>query len=288
MNLFVKKMAGLDSPHGSDKALINMKSLGTVSALYIYPLKSAQGMPTASLDITEKGPRWDREWMLIDKNNSFVSQRNFPMMSQVQTQVTSDHLICSSPGIDSLYIDLKAYGNETTEAKLFGKPVQTHLIDKNSDQWFSDYLKTEVRLVRAPKPISRTTSGRNGPITPVQFADGYPLLLTNTATLDELNKRLDQPVSMQRFRPNIVVDHVPADQEDQWTQLKIGTAGFDSVKACTRCVVINIDPKSGKKTEDVNKALKSYRTKDGSVIFGTNLSHTQTGSLSIGDSIYAG
>ncbi len=257
-----------------------------VKSLYIYPLKSAQGLAVDTLNIDAAGPQYDREWMVVKKSNrSFVSQRTHPIMSQLSTDLKNQNLIVKTPGFEDLAIPLDRRSPTRLEVSLFGKTVLAEKVGAIYDQWLSDFLKTEVLLVRTPEDNQRTTSGRNGPKTSIRFPDGYPFLLTNNATLDDLNSRLSQSVSMARFRPNIVIENDQADSEDHWDRFSIGTVDFLAVKACTRCAVIDVDPQTGKRSPTVSTALKKYRTDDGAILFGMNLSHTSTGTLSVGDRV---
>ncbi len=254
-----------------------------VKSLTVYPLKSAAGIAINEMPIVSSGPQHDREWMVVDGNNNFVSQRTHPKMGQIQTQLTKDHLILNVPGMSALKIP-KIHGNPETETvKIFGKETLANTVGETFDQWLSDYLGAKVRLVRSPSKPSRETSGNHGPKTEVLFPDGYPFLLTNDATLTELNKKLAKTILMNRFRPNIVIEGAPADAEDSWSSFMINGVPFLSVKACSRCSIINLDQETGTKNSDVTKTLKTYRTKDGHVVFGRNLSHQAEGVIRVGD-----
>lgn len=259
--------------------------MAKVSSLFIYPLKSAQGIAQKSLEVINSGPRRDREWMLVDSNGNFVSQRVQPRMSQIHTQLSSDSLVVSAQGFPHLQIPFADWGQNNLEVKLFGKSTQGVWLGSSYDQWFSDYLGGSFRLIRSPQQQSRETSGNHGPKTEILFADGYPFLLTNAATLAELNAKMESPISMARFRPNIVIEGCSANEEQNWKKIKIGNVEFLSVKPCTRCVVINIDPTTGNKSNTVTKTLAGYRTREGQVIFGENLSHLKNGTIQVGDNV---
>lgn len=237
------------------------------------------------MTIGPKGPQYDREWMLIDKNNNFITQRVHPEMGQIGVELLSDKLVFTAKNQNPLKVPLNLYEGSNIEIKIFGKSNQGIHLGAEYDKWFSQYLNKEVRLVRSPKEETRFTSGRNGPVTPIKFPDGYPLLLTNEATLDELNAKLESPVTMDRFRANIVVTGAGANEEDSWESFNINGIPFLSVKACTRCVVIQLDQETGEKRKDVSDTLSSYRTKDGQIIFGCNLTHQGQGQISIGQSL---
>ncbi len=254
-----------------------------IKALTIYPLKSAKGVSLQEIQIDSAGPIWDREWMLVRKQTkAFVSQRTHPQMCQLRCQLEEGFLKVQWPGKEDIEIPLTAPSGEAVEATLFNKTVGSVSIGKSFDLWFSEALQTEVMLVRVPKNNQRTTSGRNGPSTSLRFADGYPFLLTSDSTLKHLNSRLPAPVPMARFRPNIEIEDAPTDQEDQWSSFSINGVNFLAVKACSRCAIIDVDPATGEKSKTVSRELKKYRQKDGSLLFGINLSHTNCGRIHVG------
>jgi uncharacterized protein YcbX len=119
----------------------------------------------------------------------------------------------------------------------------------------------------------------------VSFADGFPLLLISQASLDDLNARLDQPVPMNRFRPNLVVSGCEAFDEDRWQRIRIGTLEFDVAKPCSRCVMPSIDQATAQRDPQINRVLASYRRRDGQVYFGQNLLYPEYGSLAVGDTL---
>lgn len=256
----------------------------SVKQLFIYPLKSAKGISLEKLDITETGPLFDREWMLVNKNGRFLSQRTHPQLGQFATQINDQHLVISYAN-EQIEIPLIRQSAQQQEVQIFGKSATGEKQGLEFDQWFSQHLNEEVTLVRSLQQPNRTTSGNHGPITPIHFADGYPLLMTNEATLDDLNQRLEQPISMNRFRPNIVIQGCPSDTEDTFNEIEIGNLSFLAVKACTRCQIIDLDQESATRKGDIHKALKTYRTNGKQVIFGQNLTHIKTGTVQVGDSI---
>jgi hypothetical protein len=120
----------------------------------------------------------------------------------------------------------------------------------------------------------------------VSFADAFPLLLVSAAALDELNGRLTQPVSLDRFRPNLVVEGCDAHAEDGWKRLRIGAVELDVAKPCARCAVPALDQLTGEKHPELLRALASYRrAEDRQVYFGQNLLYRGGGSLSVGDAV---
>lgn len=257
-----------------------------IKTLSIYPLKSAKGIERPKIQIDEHGPRYDREWMLVKKGSkNFVSQRTHPELSQVSTLLTEDALVVSHAKQQCLSIPLERTHHLIQNVKIFSKENEAEIVGDYYDQWFSELLKTPVQLVRSLEKSQRQTSAKYGAQSFLRFADGFPLLLTNVATLDELNSRLPSPITMNRFRPNIVIDGIHPNIEDSWKKLKINGVEFNVAKSCTRCSIIDIDPQNGSRSKQVSSTLKDYRTKEGQIIFGINLNHLEVGEISVDDQI---
>ena len=258
-------------------------SLPRIHSLFIYPLKGAKPIELQTMEIGETGPRWDREWMLIDKKNDFLSQRKKTKLCLVEQQFTGGNLVLSAPDMQDLAIPLDEHPTSELEVTLFGKKIRGMHVDKNYDEWFSDYFKDDIRLIRSPQSNRRLISKNHfKKDQTIHFADGYPFLLTSLSTLDDLNSRLQEPVTMDRFRANIVIEGAPANEEDQWSSYSIGGIEFLSVKACSRCVVVTVDQESGRKGHEPLKTLAGYRMKDGNILFGQNLVHLSQGQISVG------
>mgnify|MGYP001828911861 CR=1 FL=1 len=116
----------------------------------------------------------------------------------------------------------------------------------------------------------------------VGFADGFPFLLISQASLDDLNRRLAQPVAMLRFRPNLVVAGCEAFAEDGWRRIRVGELEFRVAKPCSRCIIPTIDPSTGQRGVEPLRTLNSYRRRGNKVYFGQNLVHESAGRLAVG------
>ena len=198
----------------------------TLSALYVYPVKSCRGIALTTAQLDDWGLQFDRNWMVVNAAGRFLSQRELPQMAQIETAMSADSLHLNAPGAPPLQLPLAAQHGETLSVQIWRD--QTQAIDQGEAAavWFSQVLGQSVRLVRIGTGYSR-------PVTPVQpaaaevsFADGYPLLLISEASLADLNARLPQPLPMDRFRPNFVVSGCNAYDEDRWAQIQIGDIGL--------------------------------------------------------------
>lgn len=265
----------------------------TISALYTYPVKSCGGVRHDTAELGPRGLLLDRQWMVIDTANRFVTQREYPAMSLVQTSLSDDTLTLTAPGMSALAVPIAEQDGPQREVVVWKDTVRA--IDAGDDAagWFSEVLHTEVRLVRMPDDYQRLTSTKytNEPGT-LSFADGYPLLFISEGSLVDLNQRLTErgkaPMLMNRFRPNIVFAGCDPYAEDTWQQITIAGIRFDVVKPCARCAITTVDQALGS-IPDVKEplaTLAAYRKgANGGVMFGQNALHRSCGTLKIGDTV---
>lgn len=259
-----------------------------LAALNVYPIKSCAGI---SLDVAELGPRGivhDRSFMLVNRKGKFITQREQPRMALIHPAINHDGtLTVQAPGMPSLTIsgDHDGPRYEVTVWKYTGIAVDQ---GEELAEWFSTFLGIACRLVMFPDDVVRKVNPKYArhEQDQVGFADGYPCLLISEASLADLNTRLEQPLPMNRFRPNIVVSNTEPNAEDTWRTIRIGEVTFDIVKSCARCVITTTDQNTAERGKDPLKTLATYRlaTTNG-VMFGQNLIHTQTGFIRLGDSV---
>ncbi|RKP45057.1 MOSC domain-containing protein [Pararobbsia silviterrae] len=227
----------------------------TLTGLHSYPIKSCAGLALERARLTPWGLEWDRHWMVVDVNDGFVSQRTYPDMARIVPTFEGDCLVVRSDGMPALELPLKP-PTRTPSRQVSVWDDSMVAIDEGdrAAQWFSQRLDSTLRLVRFDPSVSRAVSkkwtGEHDAVT--QFADGFPILVTGEASLDELNGRLlakgATPIPMSRFRPNIVVSGLDAYDEDFIETLTI--AGSPSVvlrlsKPCARCPITTIDQTDG-------------------------------------------
>ena len=159
-------------------------------------------------------------------------------------------------------------------------------MSNEANGWFSDNLQENVRLVKMEAKDIRFKKLVKGPEkVKVSFADGYPYLILGTASLEKLNEKISEPVKMNRFRPNIVLETRNAHEEDDWESIEIGGASFMVIKACARCPVVTVDQSSGEKSKEPLKTLATYRRKDNMVYFGANAISLDNTVINIGDKV---
>jgi len=254
-----------------------------VKELYIYPVKSLAGISVQSANAEEMGFENDRRWMLIDDENQFVTQREHPNLSQFYPKISDGKMEISHQDATHEFsisenlgtpIFLKVWDDET-------KVVE---VSEATSKWFSEALGFTCKLVKIlGKGDRKHTSTRLNQTLNVSLADGYPYLLIGSESLDFLNKKLKEQVSVNRFRPNIVISTELSHEEDCFDVFQIGKVKFKNAKPCGRCVIVNNDPMTGIILKEPLKTLSTYRKVDNSVLFGTNIMCLNEGTIAVGD-----
>jgi uncharacterized protein YcbX len=246
-----------------------------------------KGTEVKSAVTLERGFENDRRYMLIDKNNTFISQRSHPILALIYPELLDGKMKISYNG-KSFSFPLSQTGEEIVEAALFENIVSGTVVSKEIDKQFSEMLNDNVRLLKMNEKNVRNKKLIKGPTsTEVSFADGYPYLITGTASLHKLNEKLEQPVLMDRFRPNIVISTQVEHEEDNWESIQIGRAKLMVIKPCARCPVVTINQQTAVKSKDTLKTLATYRKKDNKVFFGANAISQGNSQISVGDEVVA-
>ncbi len=263
-----------------------------LSEINIYPIKSLAGISLKESKIERRGLEFDRRWLLVDENNKFLTQREFPKMATVKTEILADGLRVSNNG-NQLKIPFSTGSTKTTRVKIWSNVCLARLYENSVNEWFSDVLETNCKLVLMPEETRRKVNYFYAVQKDdhVSFADGYPFLLIGENSLADLNSRLAEDLPMNRFRPNFVVSDSEGFAEDGWKKIKIGDTVFHVVKPCARCVITTIDQQAGEKDgKEPLKTLASFRIPKRSVkkkiLFGQNLIAEKAGGvLRVGDEI---
>ncbi|MEQ9547508.1 MAG: MOSC domain-containing protein [Marinobacter sp.] len=256
-----------------------------VHSLYIYPVKSLAGIAVSSFKMDDFGPSHDRRWMIVDSERRFVTQRDYPMLARIQTALVGDCVRVSIPGEGDYLLQP---GEDEARVLVWRDWVKAVYGTAEASEALSRFCGVEFHFVFMPDTsFRRVDAGRVTEERRVSFADGFPFLVTNLASLDELNGRLGTPVEMRRFRPNIVIEGAEAWSEDDWQQLLIGKQVFSLVKPCSRCVMTTVDPDTGVKGSDLQplRTLGQYRRTVDGVIFGMNAIHEAPGTVRAGDPV---
>lgn len=256
-----------------------------VHSLFVYPVKSLSGIEVQSFDTDDFGPVGDRRWMIVDDDNRFVTQREHPELARVSTALRRGNVVIDIPGEGEFSL---AATEAEVRVLVWRDWVKAVIGQSGANEALSRFCSKSVRLVYMPdSSFRRVDAGRVDEYRRVGFADGFPFLVTNTASLEELNGHLDVPVEMRRFRPNIVLEGAQAWEEDAWQQLTIADNRFSIVKPCSRCVMTTVDPDTGRKDDALQplRTLSRYRRTGDGVIFGQNAIHESPGSIRVGDPV---
>jgi uncharacterized protein len=254
----------------------------SINALFVHPLKSCARIAVDSAPVTETGLEWDRQWMVVDADGVFVSQRETPRLALVKPILRANDLVLRAPGMLALHLALDAAEGDT-RVRVWNDEVQACDMGDLAAQWFSDYLGRRVRLARFDPEVDRASdprwTGDSRALT--AFADAFALLMVSSASLDELNRRLlargGAAVESDRFRPNLVIDGVDAHGEDWIDRITLdsgdGPIVLRLVKPCARCSIPDVDPQRGVPDHAVGAELAAYRADarlNGQVTFGMN------------------
>lgn len=256
----------------------------TLSALHLHPVKSCAGLAVREAALAETGLDLDRAWMVVDAHGEMLTQREHPRLALVQTRLGLNDVVLRAPGMLALHLALDAV-EQRTRVRVWDDVVRAYDMGRLAGQWFSDFLAVPgLQLVRFDPEEQRLADRRwTGDLAAeTAFADGFPLLVASTASLGELNRRLQaagQPaVTMERFRPNLVLDGLPdAHGEDFIDTLEIaapqGPVVLRLVKPCVRCTIPDVDPLTAAPGHAVGEALRQYRADprmNGGLTFGMN------------------
>ncbi len=260
-----------------------------VTSLHIHPLKSCAALDVDALDVAPRGPLGDRRWMVIDAANRFVTARADARLVLIHALPQGHGLSLTAPGCAPLAVAAPRNGTRA-KVRVWDDEVDAALADDAAHAWLSALLGRPLRLVHMDSDSHRAIEpALAAPGDEVSFADGFPLLVISRASLEGLNERLEHPIGMARFRPNVVIGDCAPHAEDGWRRVRIGRVEFDAVKRCERCVFTTIDPVTAVRDPggEPLRTLRTYRDagngKD--VLFGMNLIPRATGTLRLGDPV---
>ncbi|MFJ6789615.1 MOSC domain-containing protein [Streptomyces angustmyceticus] len=261
-------------------------------SIHLYPVKSIAGSGPGEAVVEPWGLAGDRRWLLVDAEGRQITQRQQRTLALARAEAQpGGGLWCTAPGREPLTVEVPAFG-ETVPVRMWDEEVEAVPADPAAAEWFGGYLGVECRLVHLDAPEKRR------PIDPdhclpgdtVSFADGFPLLLTATSSLDALNSLIAQgdhadegPLPMNRFRPNVVVDGTAPWAEDDWRRVRIGEVDFEVAKPSSRCVITTTDQLTAERGKEPLRTLARHRRFGDRLVFGQNLIPRGAGTIRIGD-----
>lgn len=266
-----------------------------VQSLHVHPVKSVAGTSPDEMTVEPWGPAGDRRWAVVDTTGAVITQRQQARLALASSRpLAGGRIGLSAPGMADLVVEVPEPG-PLEPVVLFGKKVDTVAASTAAAEWFSAYLGVPARLVHLDDPAVRR------PVDPdyalpgetVSLADGYPVLLATTASLEDLNSLIaagdhpdEGPLPMNRFRPNLVVDG-PLEPwaEDGWLRIAIGDAVFRGVRECGRCIVTTTDQATAERGREPLKTLARHRRIGKSLAFGRLLVPVVPGTVRVGDEV---
>jgi uncharacterized protein len=257
-----------------------------LSALNIYPIKSARGISLDQSEVDAFGLRYDRRWMVVDQSGQFLSQRGHSRLALVVPSIRDGALRIDAPGMPTLETPLNPSPTVATRVTVWNDTCGATWLSEMAASWFSEFLGCTCSLVHMSVDVTRPANPAFAPPgSRVSFADGFPFLLISEESLTDLNRRLAKPLPMNRFRPNLVVAGGEPYQEDRWSRIEVGGIGLQVVKPCGRCVVTTTDQTTGDRGTEPLRTLATYRKRNGEVMFGQNVVHEGRGCLRVGDTV---
>ena len=250
----------------------------------LYPIKSLAGISVNQWPVTPRGLQYDRQWMLIDQQGRFLSQRQLPQMTLIETAITEHQLILSANGVENLTLALAPEKEEERSVSIWNDQCMSWRVSKTADEWLSDVLNCACQLVYQPQHHTRLIDQNFGtPSDQIYFSDGFPFLLISDSSLTCLNSAMNLSLPMSRFRPNLVITNCPGYAEDFWREIQLGEVSFRLPKPCSRCAITTIDTTTGLMGKEPLSTLNRLRKWHNQVFFGQNAIHDNTGVLRIGD-----
>jgi uncharacterized protein len=269
-------------------------SVARVAALTYYPVKGLAGVSVEQAEVGPAGLRHDRNFMLVELDGTFLSQRSLPVMAALRTAVLDDGaaLRFSAEGAPDLEVPVQ-YDGKRRDVSLFGKWFGQGVVqDPAADEWFSARLGKPAALVRVTPEHERPGWGVHAGQT--GFGDAHALLITSLSSLDGLNERIVEhggdAIPMNRFRPNIVVAGWPEPHtEDKVMRMTAGAVEIGYAARAIRCAVPTVDQATGaKRGPEPTRTLATYRRQPdygGGVSFGMKAAVLAEGTLHVGDEI---
>jgi uncharacterized protein YcbX len=257
-----------------------------LATLGLHPLKSGRALSPQAAIVEPAGLRHDRRWMIVDAAGRFVSQREDPRLGRITATIEEETLRLAAPDAPDLRLPLRPGDGPGRRVTIWDDEVEARGCGDAADAWLANLLGDGHRLVVLADPAARPADAayaREGDA--VSFADGFPYLLTTTASLDEVNRRAGTALTMARFRPNLVIDGATPFEEDRWRRIRVGEVVFRVAKPCARCVVTTLDPDTLEVGPEPLRTLARFRAADGKVYFGQNLLPDGGGTLRVGDPV---
>ncbi|MCO7254278.1 YcbX family protein [Dickeya oryzae] len=257
-----------------------------LSRLFVHPVKSMRGLQLSQAMASPSGLAFDRMLMITEPDGTFITARQFPQLVLFTPALMHEGVFLSAPDGQTWLVRFDDFAPDTAPTEVWGNHFQARIAPDAVNHWLSGYLQRPVQLRWQGPTLSRRV--KRHPDIPLGFADGYPFLLVNDASFNDVRNRCSAGIRIEQFRPNLVVSGAEAFAEDSWQTLRIGDVMFDVAKPCSRCVLTTVSPERGRKhpVGEPLATLQQYRTaENGDVDFGLNLIARNSGIIRAGDSV---
>lgn len=259
----------------------------TLSRLFIHPVKSMRGIGLTHALADISGLAFDRVFMVTQPDGTFITARQYPQMVRFTPSPLTDGLHLTAPDGSSAVIRFADFAPDAAPTEVWGNHFTALIAPDEINRWLSGFFSREVQLRWVGPELTRRVKHHDD--VPLSFADGFPYLLANEASLRDVQNRCPASVKMEQFRPNLVVTGAQPWEEDSWKVVRIGEVVFDVVKPCSRCVFTTVSPERGQKhpSGEPLATLQRFRTAqdNGTVDFGQNLIARNSGVIRVGDEV---
>ncbi len=261
-----------------------------VTAISFYPIKSCGGIALRHAEIGPRGLDGDRRYLLVDAQGVFLTQRRHPRLALVRVTERADGgYRIEAPGLDAIDLPRDWPEGPAVSVRIWRDDIEATELPNEIGGWFTEVLGgLACRVVYLAEHQHRAVPNEAAAFDDeVGFADAAPLLLTSEASLAELNGRLPEPISMRRFRPNLVVDGERPFVEDEWRHIRIGSVELEVAWPSARCLLTTVDPETGvmDRAGEPLKTLRSFRRSPSGVLFGQNVIPRRLGAISVGQEV---
>lgn len=258
-----------------------------LSHIHTYPIKSLKGISLETAEVQERGLRLDRRWMITHTDGTFITQREYPQLTLIELKLEDDGILLEAMTMPPLKIKLEENIGKRLQVQIWNDICTALEVSEKANTWFSEFLNIPSKLVYMPQDSRRLVEADYNLdeqyIT--SFSDAYPFLLISESSLNDLNTRLEEPILMNRFRPNLVVLGTETHAEDTWKKIRIGEVIFQVVKPCARCMMLNINQETAIKGVEPLKTLNNYRKAGNKVLFGQCLLPENLGKITVRDEL---
>ncbi|SHG88082.1 hypothetical protein SAMN04488109_2296 [Chryseolinea serpens] len=258
----------------------------TLSEIWIYPIKSLGGISLTQARVMKKGLQYDRRWMLVDEAGVFLTQRVHPIMALFKTSIDDTHLTVRFKEHTLPLRLVPTFDPHPLTVTIWDDTVTAFEVNTEASAWFSQHMGMPCRLVYFPEENPRQVDPKYSPEgNHVSLADAYPLLIIGQRSLDDLNQRMQVPLPMNRFRPNLVFTGGEPYEEDTWRDFTVGTTRFIGAKPCARCALPTIDQDTAEKGQEPTRTLATYRRSENKILFGQNVLTVDPAIVTVGEAI---